>query len=305
MGDFEVVQRNLVPKHKGLKITLILDTYEQKVWMMRQPTTLNAEDQQLLELTFRRKWEQVNHEYEQAIMEARNSNQRRRKSDAMSKAWRVIMDAFVQSMLIQTAQIPKYVQDKGKTTKFFQAMVGGFTKPGKIGEVALQVRQLQNWANKIARFRDEWKKEERANQQSGRIAEHSRRCDRTRWEMLVTKGHYWLARIGTEMNEQTLEKLVMAAWKETEKEHKNYVAERIKKRNEKLNKANSTNGKYLHQWIRQDYQTACNNEENRRIQHDELPRDSPDTRRGVETGEERSHVTLTSRSALDVSSRTS
>ena len=31
------------PKHKGLKITLTVDTYEQKVWMMRQPTTLNAE----------------------------------------------------------------------------------------------------------------------------------------------------------------------------------------------------------------------------------------------------------------------
>ena len=53
VGDFEVVQRNPVPKHKGLKITLIQDTYEQKVLMMRQPTTLNAEDQQLLELTFR------------------------------------------------------------------------------------------------------------------------------------------------------------------------------------------------------------------------------------------------------------
>ena len=26
VGDFEVVQRNLVPKHKGLKITLTLDT---------------------------------------------------------------------------------------------------------------------------------------------------------------------------------------------------------------------------------------------------------------------------------------
>ena len=52
--------------------------------MMRQPTTLNAEDQQLLELTFRRKWKQVNHEYEQAIRETRNSNQRRRKSEAMS-----------------------------------------------------------------------------------------------------------------------------------------------------------------------------------------------------------------------------
>ena len=49
--------------------------------------------------------------------------------------------------------------------------------------------------------------------------------------------------------------LVMAAWKEADKEHKNYVAERIKRRNEKLTKAHSTNGKYLHQWIRQDYQT--------------------------------------------------
>ena len=83
VGDVEVVQRNLVPKHKGLKITLTLDTNEQKVWMMRQPTTLNAEDKQLLELTFRRKWKQVN---QQAIMEARNRNHRRRKSDAMSKA---------------------------------------------------------------------------------------------------------------------------------------------------------------------------------------------------------------------------
>ena len=128
VGDFEVVQRNLVPKHKGLRITLNLDTYEQKVWMMRQPTTLNAEDQQLLELTFRRKWKQVSHEYEQAITEARNSNQRRRKSFKMSKAWRVFTDAFIQSMLIQTAQKPKYMQYKGKTPKFFQATVGGFTK---------------------------------------------------------------------------------------------------------------------------------------------------------------------------------
>ena len=31
VGDFEVVQRNLVPKQKGLKITLTLDTCEQKV----------------------------------------------------------------------------------------------------------------------------------------------------------------------------------------------------------------------------------------------------------------------------------
>ena len=129
--------------------------------------------------------------------------------------------------------------------------------------------------------------------------------------MLMTKGH-WPAgpmrEIGAEINEQTMEKLVMAAWKQTEKEHKNYVAEKIKRRNEKLNKAHSTS----HQWIRQDDQTHhCNNEENRRIHHDELPRDSPDTRRGVETDfrqvglEERSHVALTSRSVLDDSSRTS
>ena len=32
--DFEVMQQNLVPRHKGLKITLNWDTYEQKVWMM-------------------------------------------------------------------------------------------------------------------------------------------------------------------------------------------------------------------------------------------------------------------------------
>ena len=73
------------------------------------------------------------------------------------------------------------------------------------------------------------------------------------------QGHQWLAgpmrEIGTEMNEQTMEKLVMAAWKETEMEHKNYVTARITRRNEKLNKAHSTNGKYLRQWIRQDYQT--------------------------------------------------
>ena len=86
-------------------------------------------------------------------------------------------------------------------------------------------RRLQNWANKIAGFRDEWKKEERANHQGGRIAMRSRRCDRTRWEALMAKGHFWLAEPmrerGTEMNEPTMEKLVTAAWKETEREHKN------------------------------------------------------------------------------------
>ena len=257
--DFEVMQQNFMPKHKGLKITPNLDAYEQKVWMMRQPTTLNAEDQQLPEHTFRSKWKQASQEYEQAIMEARSSNQPRSKSEAMSRAWRVITDTFVSSMLTQATQKPKYVQCKGKASKFFQSTVGGITKPGKIGEVALQVRQLQNWANMIAGFRDEWKKEERADHQGGRIAMRSRRCDRARWETLMAKGHFQLAEsmneMGTEMNEQTTEKLVTAAWKETEKEHKNYVAERIKRRNEKLNAAYSSNGKYLHQWIRQGCQT--------------------------------------------------
>ena len=66
--DFEVMLQNFVPKHKGLNITLNLDAYEQKVWMMRQPTTLNAEDQQLLEHTLRNNWKQASQEYEQAIM---------------------------------------------------------------------------------------------------------------------------------------------------------------------------------------------------------------------------------------------
>ena len=118
----------------------------------------------------------------------------------------------MQSMLIQTAQKPKYVQYKGKAPKILPGHSRRLHQTRKIGEVALQVRQLQNWANKIAGFRDEWKKEERANQQSGRIAEHFRRCDRTRWETLMTRGHCWLAgpmkEIGTEMNEQTMEKLV-------------------------------------------------------------------------------------------------
>ena len=88
------MQRNLVPKHKGLKITLTLDTYEQKVWMMRQPTTLNAEDQQ-----------------------ARNSNQRRRQSEAMSRALRVIKNTLVSLMLTQTAQKPKFLQYKGQSSE--------------------------------------------------------------------------------------------------------------------------------------------------------------------------------------------
>ena len=119
VGDFEVIQRNLSPNTKWLKITLTQDTYEQKVWMMRQPTTLNAEDQQL-ELTFRRKWKQVNHEYEQG--------------------------SFVQSMQIHSDSSEAEIH----------------AAQGQNSEIHLGHRQLHNWANKIAGFRDEWKKEERA-----------------------------------------------------------------------------------------------------------------------------------------------
>ena len=55
-------------------------------------------------------------------------------------------------------------------------------------------------------------------------------------------------------NELTMETLMTAAWNETEKEHRSYVAERIKRRNKKLDEAYGNNGKYLHLWIRQDYQ---------------------------------------------------
>ena len=110
MVDFEVVQQNLEPKHTGLKITLNLDAYEQKVWMMRQPTALTAEDQQLLQHAFRNRWKQVSQEYEQATMEARSSSQPRNKSEAMGGAWRVIANTFVSSMLTQTTQKPKYMQ---------------------------------------------------------------------------------------------------------------------------------------------------------------------------------------------------
>ena len=154
----------------------------------------------------RKTWKQVNHEYEQAIMEARAATSERRESEAMSKAWRVITDAFAQSMLIQTTQKPKYMQHQGRTLKFFQATVGGFTKPGKIGEVALQVRQLQSWADKMMNGR----KKSVPIDQGGKIAVRSRRCDRATWETLMTKGHFWLAEpmkeVGAEMNEQTMEK---------------------------------------------------------------------------------------------------
>ena len=95
---------------------------------------------------------------ERVITEARNSNQPRIRSEALGEAWRVIIDTFVSLMLTQTTLKLRHMQYKGKTPKLYQATVGGLTRPGKIGEVALDVRQLQNWANKIAGFKDAWKK---------------------------------------------------------------------------------------------------------------------------------------------------
>ena len=47
--------------------------------------------------------------------------------------------------------------------------------------------------------------------------QNTRRCDKTRWEMLMTRSHHWLAgpmrEMGTEMNEQNDGKARdMAAW---------------------------------------------------------------------------------------------
>ena len=54
-------------------------------------------------------------EYEQATMESMSSNQPRSKSEAMSRAWRVITDTLVSSMLTQTTRKPKYMQYKGSS----------------------------------------------------------------------------------------------------------------------------------------------------------------------------------------------
>ena len=72
--DFEVVQRNLVSKQKGLKIALNLDAYERNVdtaplWQMQSAASSH--------------W----------------SN-----SEAMTRAWRALSGAFVDSMLVQMTQ---------------------------------------------------------------------------------------------------------------------------------------------------------------------------------------------------------
>ena len=45
------------------------------------------------------------------------------------------------------------------------------------------------------------------------------------------------------------------AWTETEKEHRAYVAESAKRRNQKLDDTFRSNGKHLQQWTRQDSKT--------------------------------------------------
>ena len=55
------------------------------------------------------------------------------------------------------------------------------TPPNQGSAVAQQVRQLQNWANKVAAFRENWKKEDRANMQAGTLSMRWKRCDTDRW----------------------------------------------------------------------------------------------------------------------------
>ena len=89
------------------------------------------------------------------------------------------------------------------------------------------------------------------------------------------------------------------------------MAERIKRRSEKLNKGHSTNGKYIHQWIRQDYQTPIARMKRTNgsitMNFQEIHQTLVEAWSRFSSGgmEERSRVTLTPRSVLDDSSRTS
>ena len=120
-------------------------------------------------------------------------------------------------------------------------------------------RQLQNWASKVAVVRKEWKKEDRANMQSGTLSMPSKRCDQDRWDALMKKSQNWVAdhmkETCTEMHESSMNRIIKVAWNETEKEHRAYVVERIKKTNRKLEDVYRSVRKYLRQWIRQDYQS--------------------------------------------------
>ena len=82
---------------------------------MRQPTTLAAEDQTLLDLTFRDKWKTTQHECRAALLDAKRSKQPRTRSVATTRAWELLLGSFVESMLVQTTHKTKFVQHKGRT----------------------------------------------------------------------------------------------------------------------------------------------------------------------------------------------
>ena len=78
---------------------------------------------------------------------------------------------------------------------------------------------------------------------------------------------------GTQMNEPTMEKLISVVWKETEKEHRNYVEERIKReRSIQQQRKVSTP---VDQTGLPD--TNYDNEESGWMHHDEFPGDSPNS----------------------------
>ena len=97
---------------------------------MRQPTTLAAEDQQLLESTFQTKWKEAIQEYGQAITEVR-SNQRR---EALTNARRGITDTFVNADPDNAETKVHAIRRQGIT--ILPVNGGRLTKPGKIGEVS-------------------------------------------------------------------------------------------------------------------------------------------------------------------------
>ena len=61
----------------------------------------------------------------------------------------------------------------------------------------------------------------------------------------MNKGLYWMADHmkdeGTEMDETTVNRLLQVAWKKTEKEHRAYMTERIKRTHQKLDEPHRSN----------------------------------------------------------------
>ena len=83
-------------------------------------------------------------------------------------------------MMVQTTLKPVHAVQK-QIPEVLPGNSGGLTKPGKMGEVALRetapkLGKQDCWIQKLV--------EERRTSQSSRrrIAPHSIRCDRTRWE---------------------------------------------------------------------------------------------------------------------------